>query len=397
MNIRINFFQLPFHYTLIGVFLCSIFIATPTLQAQTNADAIRTWEHLYSNALKDLQFGRTMDKIRAAYILGAQSNPRFVRPLLAELMKGLDTGYIPIGTPEGPYVKSIIAGAIGSIGHEVAIPTLLKALELSVGIAQKKRKQKNEIDQKTLTWSRQMRKKSPTASQEKDIKQPEGSIPKGDTTLMNDPDYVTIDPDRPGPFLKKTSKFHYTPDQYWSIADSLKANNADSYYETYAARKFGANHWNLVRAIFNAIGKIGSEKSTQKLATYLDNQKYLPIIRIFASDALGESRNKQNIELLAKKFESEEDTKVKLAMAYSILRNDKTRSSMYYLLIRYLENGSVAERLKVATALRNLAMGESLENLRNAYLIEDNMLIRKALKDAIRKVERDTILPTNLR
>ena len=126
-------------FFLITVYFFLIFGNIP-IHAQSRLrlqeDASQTWEKIYADALRHLRAGTSKEKIQAAYVLGAQRNPRFLRPLLEELHQDLKPrDGIRIREDE-PYVKSVIAWAIGHIGHPIAVPSMLKALDLSIQLAQ---------------------------------------------------------------------------------------------------------------------------------------------------------------------------------------------------------------------------------------------------------------------
>lgn len=348
----------------------SFFIFNFPLQAQAPLGPQNTtsqmWERIYSQSLLDLKYGSSEEKIHAAYMLGVRRNPRFVGPLLEELLKGLRARkQIGAGNNEA-YVKSTIAWAIGHVGHPIAVSPMLEALDLSIQIAQAEMKEAEKPEAQEETRQRGV-----------------GEIKDTD-----------IKPVYPGPFLAKGKKpgFYYNADKYWSLSDQLRGRTdwlgADP---SSRVSRLGANYMNLVRSIFIALGKIGSHKSTAKISSYLDSASYSNPVRSYASSALGDIGDRRAFEKLAQSFEKEKAPLVKIGMGYAILRNDKTRFSVYNSLISFLQKGTVPERLAVAKAFEKLAMGESLESLDAAHRLENDRHIRFTLERAIHNAKNDLL------
>ncbi len=356
-------------------------LAFSSLWGDSQADPI--WEKVYQQALVDLQFANAVRKAQAAYILGGQSNPRFVRPLLRELLHQLGPD-VAKGTGNDPYVKSVIAGALAKIGHPFAVPGLKKALQQTITLARKDIEERKEYAMRARAQAKQVQEQR-----------------KSESPLLQSPTYLLITPARPGPYqaAAKSPAFYYNADQYWSVADDFKNNSsgANPLYEMDKIRMEGANYWNLLRSIFQALGSIGNESALEVIAPYLNPTLYRPIVRVYASMSLSLIATPQTVEILLQRFDAEKAAEVRLAMAYAVLRADKTRSKMYFTLTSYLQSDLVPLRLDAAYAFRNLSMGESLESLKAAYIIEDDARVLAVLKAAIHNAEENTIVPLNLR
>ena len=338
-------------------------------RANLSGDAAQTWEAIYAEALRNLGAGTGEEKIRAAYVLGAQRNPRFLRPLLEELHRDLrPMGGVRIAE-DAPYVKSCIAWAIGHIGHPIAVASMLKALDISIQLSQAEIKRAEKLGAQKEALSQAVRRG--------DAKQSEsGNVTKD----------IVIKPLQAGPFLenKKVPGFYYNGDKYWSLSDQLQGrSNWLSANHSGNVSRFGANYINLARSIFLALGKIGSQRAVAKISTYLDAGSNLDSIRTYAGFALGDIGESKAIGMLVKTFENEKVPLVKIAMGYAILRNEKARFSVYNSLISFLNRGNKRERLAAARSFEKLAMGESLENLKAAYRLENERHIRLTLERAI--------------
>ena len=95
---------------------------------------------------------------------------------------------------------------------------------------------------------------------------------------------------------QKTPGFYYNADKYWSLSDQLQGRTTWlSVDHSGDIARFGATYINLVRSIFIALGKIGSQKAVAKISTYLDldANSDLRAIRTYAGFALGDIGGKQ--------------------------------------------------------------------------------------------------------
>ncbi len=375
MCMKVNYFF--FYLCTFGLCL-SIFGLNRPIYAQDQSDlrveidSVEAWENIYADAIKKLRYGTIDGRIKAAYVLGAQRNPRFVRPLVKELLDGLKTPDLyAAGGIRGPYVKSIIAWSIGRIGHSLAVPGLLRALDLSLKASQK------EIN----------------LVKKRSIKQ------AGLATKKREPKVVTLVPDRPGPFLIGQEGFHYNPDQNWSVSDDYKHEVSGAHRDnpSHRVRLQGANYQNLIRAILLALGQIRDKRAIDDISKCLEATTYTKATRRYASIALGDIGGKEVIKILSDRFQTEKNHIVKITMAYSMLRNDKTQSEMYFYLVPFLLKGNIGERYAAASAFRDLSVGEAVEDLKAAYRTENNLRIRSILRQAIANAQKNVIYPINIR
>ena len=371
-NMRISFF-------VVIVYFLVIFASFP-LHAQSRLrlqeDASQAWERIYAQALENLRSGLSKEKIRAAYVLGTQRNPRFLRPLLEELLKDLNPKRKVRITDDEPYVKSVIAWAAGHIGHPIALPSMLKALDFSIQLAQNEIKRAEKLGAQKEELSKKARQEDLEQAQIDKVKD------------------IVIKPTHSGPFLenKKIPGFYYNGDKYWSLSDQLQGRTAWlSVNHSDDISRFGANYLNLARSIFIALGKIGSQKAVAKISTYLEADANLEAVRTYAAFALGDIGESKAVEKLVLAFDKEKVPLVKIGIGYAVLRNDKTRSPVYNFLISFLQKGTRRERLAAAKTFEKLAMGESLENLKAAYRLENDMRIRSVLEKAINNAVKNLL------
>ena len=362
-----------FYFIIFCLFYSFSFVS---LQAQAHLklqeDAAQTWEDIYSRAMKNLRHGSSREKVQAAYVLGTQRNPRFLRPLLEELLKDLKPDRQMVHAEDSPHVKSAIAWAVGHIRHPIAIPPLLRALDLSIQLSQAEIKKAEEKAARRQGGEEQ-------------------GEPKQGLAKVKD---LIIKPSSPGPFLehRKSPGFYYNGDKYWSLSDELQGKGSWlSLERPEEIARFGANYTNLARSIFIALGKISSPRAIEKIHFYLNSPSSSDAIRSYAGFALGDIGESKAVENLVQAFEKEKVPLIKIAMAYAILRNDKARFSVYKSLLSFLKMGTSRQRLAAARAFEKLAMGEALENLKAAYVLENDMRIRLTLERAIHNA-KDNLL-----
>lgn len=359
------------------------------VQGGTQDDAIAMWGKRYQQAYQDLRYGSTFEKIRAARLMGAHRKSRYIRPLGKELLRELDRpAYRKVPTND-PYVKSEIAWAMGEIGHKQAVPDLLQAIALTMTIAE----EEFAVTVQKRTEALKASEEAATARGE-DAAEPERIKP------------VTLTRERPGPFLVEGYTFPYSPDMMWSKADEFKSIPApDDTAEDHRIRLMGANYLNLLRALFIALGEIGDESAIEAIkaadgqtdipgvSSYLTND--IPVVRGFASIALGKIATKKAYALIDQHYPNETVDSIKVRIAHSVLGSDKSRTEYYDEMLRYLAINDDRVRYLAAVGMRELAMGESLDHLKDAYSIEHDPVIRKVLQEAIHNAEVDSIIPVN--
>jgi HEAT repeat protein len=67
----------------------------------------------------------------------------------------------------------------------------------------------------------------------------------------------------------------------------------------------------------------------------------------------------------------------------------------YQDLLQMLKDNDQRVRLEAAKALRELALGESITPLYQAYRLEESLLVRSVIDQAIRNAELDNLFPPN--
>ncbi len=342
------------------------------LFAGSEDDAIRYWTLRYEQAVKDLRNGNAEEKTEAAVLMGAHRKFMFVRPLAEELLNGLESPELRRAPNNDPYVKGAMAWALGSIGHKQAVPHLLKALEITRGVIRE-----------SLTLAQQRQGRARQEAQQRDQAKPE--------ELQYGPVYLAQD--RPGPFNQAGHQFGYSPDMFYSVSDEFKSMSVDYDDEGHRIRLQSHNYMNLLRQLMISLGQISDESAVDGLIPYLKDE--MPMVRLNAALALGRVGTLKALSELEANYANEKDDEVRGAICYAILVNDKARSKYYLDLLKLLENDSITIRARAAVSLRDLGMGESVENLRAAQLIEGDPSIRAILHDAIHNAETDNILPVN--
>jgi HEAT repeat protein len=369
----------------VAVLILSTGLAWPAREARggTQDDAIEMWGKRYNQAYKDLRNGHTFEKIEAARLMGQHKKMRYIRPLATELLRDLDNPvYRQIPTND-PYVKSEIAWALGQIGHKHAVPALLQALQSTVAIIEEEFKANEERRQKEKELA-------------DSVAQAAGEDPADPQRIR----FIVLDQSRPGPFLLEGYSFPYSPDMLWSVSDEFKdVPSVDTSAEDHRIRLLGANYMNLVRSIMVALGEIADDSAVDGidphpgLAGYLTHR--IPFVRSFAAHALGKIGTLKAASLIDQHYPNEQVDEVKVRAAFAVVENDKTRVEYYRELLRYLEIDDDRVRFLAAVAMRSLAMGESLDDLREAISIEHDPVIRSVLQQAIHNAEIDSIIPVN--
>ncbi|MBI39181.1 MAG: hypothetical protein CMF59_06255 [Leptospiraceae bacterium] len=334
-------------------------MAAGPLMAGAEDDAKAYYAKRSEQALKDLDFGTMEQKLLATYYMGAPARPQFVRPLGRELLENLEDPALRNSAPNDPIVKSHIAWALGQIGHDAAVPYLLEAAEKVNAIIEEKRKAVEAARQK----------RSPESHE------------------------FLIQQDEPGPFLSSTEvPFPYSPDVYWSVADEFKSVPAVNLSaEDHRARIEGYNYVNVLQHIFIALGKIRQKESAEKIVPYLDHP--YPAVRQEAALALGKIGSLAALEALERSFQNEKVPAVRARIAFSIFLNDHTRVKYYQEILTMLKDNDVRVRLEAAKALRELALGESISPLFEAQRLEESVLVRTVIDQAIEHAERNNLFP----
>ena len=369
--------KLMLHYLYYIFLFIALSLSNNYLFAQNNfayqKKLTKGWENKYKKAVTDLKYGSTKEKIKATILFGGQRNPRFLRPLLDELLKNLEQATIQLNQDNSAYVKSNIAWAIGQIAHPFAVEKLLQALDISVGLTKKQIAYIQKENEK-LNKLQESIKDSPYRST---------SIP-----------YTYMEADKIAPYLGKNKVPYYNSNQDWSTTDAMKGKTYWINEDTKNNRgKFKTFYINLVRSILIALGKIESPRAIDSIAKYLNPQEYPSDIRVYAAFALGGIGYQKALEHIKKLSKIEKELDVQLSIAYAILRNDKAQPLQYNRLISILQTGNNKQRFQAAKILRDLSIGEALEYLNGAYLIENETMVRAMIKEAIKSVRRNTLLP----
>lgn len=331
------------------------------IMAGAEDDAKEYYAKRTEEALRDLHYGSFEEKIRAIYYMGAPARNRFVRPLGRELLANLDDPALRQAPPNDPFIKAHIAWALGQIDHKAGVPYLLDASDKVAAIIEEKRK--------AVDAARQNR---------------------SDTSHR-----FLLQQDEPGPFLSSAEPVYpYSPDVYWSVADEFKAVPAvDLTAEDHRARLRGFNYVNVMQHILMALGKIADPESAEKVVALL-NHPY-PAIRQEAALTLGKIGSLTALEALERAFQNEKDPTVRARIAFSIFHNDHTRVKYYQEILNMLKDNEVRVRLEAAKALRELALGESITPLYEAYKLEESELVRSVINQAIQNAELDNLFPPN--
>lgn len=346
-------------------------------------DMIQMNQKRTEEALRQLANGSAHEKYLAALYMGASKNPRFVRPLGRELLQGwkdpkaerepgsndirvgcgpqLGTVCPPAATQD-PYVKAGIAWALGEIGHEQGVGFLKEAMSLA--------SDRVETEIKRTTDAR-------------------AKLSGGEYRAQ-----VVLDRNVAGPAqLRQGYVYPFSPDVHWSQAEDFKAViSIDEMDEANRMRLEGYNYVNVTASILQALGKIKNPGALESIKAYLDHP--IPSIRGFAVLAAG-YQGRPALSLLLAQAEKEKDKKIQTRIARAVLLVDKSQLPQYKLLLKLLKDREKGVRIESINAFRELAMGEAVDELKEALKIEEDETLRGLLKDAIHNAEIDNILPVN--
>lgn len=361
-----------------------------TLHAGSEDDAKVLWKKRYEKAVRDLQFGNSEEKLAAVMVLGGHRKAAYVRKLGDELLRDMTPEhqkYLRFPTND-PFVKTAIAWAIGRTEHKAGVPYLLQALDITTDLMKKDLEQRATSEKALVEFSEQNR-KAEIADQNK-LRQARG-LPATDPedkykVVMVKPGY-----DFPGPLKTGKHAFPNSPDMHWSLAEDFRSMSYVDADPSHRMRMRGGNYMNMMRAIFWALGSIGSEEATESVKKYLTHE--MPAVRAYAAQSLGMIGTSLSVE---EAYAAEKNTRVKVYMTFAVLRNDKTKTTFYLDLVnKYIKDNNDLVRFDSAVVLRDLAMGESEQILRDALFIEDRPIIRSILEQGIYVTRRDNIMPVN--
>ncbi len=358
----------------LSVMLFPLFV-TPLFSQEGSRDVFQPQKKLYREAVELLRHGTAYQRIKAAQLLGSYRDAQYVRPLVQVLLEHLEQPLWRKSAINDPYVKSWIAWALGEIGHPLAIEGLLTALAKTEAII---KQEIEELRQRKAAYDQLSASRGETSTNQ---------------SSYDRVDYILLETDRPGPFIKGGHRFPYGGDQNWNISDRVKHTPIDLKDERHRLLLEGANYTNLLRAIFLALGRIKDDKATERLLVYLDPLQYsIFTIRFYAAVSLGEIASATALRGLNARFNSEPDQQVKLQIAFAIMKIDRNNTVAYDFLIKALESDSPRMRLASAFAFDRLIMASALLNLREAYKVEDQLPVRRALKEAIQSTVTDRFL-----
>jgi HEAT repeat protein len=345
------------------VILFTILMLLPSWIYSGSEDTTKKfYEELYVKLERDLENGTALEKINAIHYMASLRKFRFIRPLSRELLKGLDDPLYRKMAAFDPYVKSAIAHALGEIGRKEAIEPLKKALEIVNQIIEEERKKLEE--QKTKAQQN----KSPELFYERNEIGP---------AMLSD-NYI----------------YPTSPDAAWSIADDFKKFIAiDPNDEWMQVRMKGYNYVNVAFFIIQAIGNIRSQEGVDAIVPYLSHP--YKDLRLVTALALAQIGSLKALEALEKRYNEEKDEQVKARIAFAILFNDNTRGQYYRALLGYLRHPDPKVRYDVASAFRELSLGEAYYDLSDAFLVEDNPQVKKVLQQAIYNAYMDNLFPPN--
>ncbi len=342
--------------------LMLVFMIPMYLFAGADDETIKYYEKLYKQLERDLENGTATEKINAIHYMASLRRYRFVRPLSRELLRGLDDPLYRKMAGFDPYVKSAIAHALGEIGRKEGLEPLIKALEIVGKIIEDERKlieTKKQIAQQNQSY---------------ELFYERNEI--GPALLSDDYIYPT------------------SADAAWSIADDFKKFIAiDPNDEWMQVRMKGYNYVNVAFFIIQAIGNIKSEDGVDAIIPYLEHP--YKDLRLSTALALAKIGSLKSLEALEKRYQVEQDDQVKARIAFAILFNDNSRGQYYKALLQLLRHPDHRVRYDVASAFRELALGEAYYELSDAFLIEDNPQVKKVLQQAIYNAYMDNLFPPN--
>jgi len=373
---------------ILAAILC-LFALGGSIYAGAEDDARAYYVKVYRQIERDLQFGDPTQRIEAAQLMGSFRDDRFARLLGHELKEGLEEPLLnhkgdtdPVARPAPiyePFVKYQIAWALGKIASMESLDDLIASLQLVSNIVDASIKYTQSIRQNEET--------------------------------RNSP-RIVLDQDRPGPaMLHDGWPFSSSPDVYWSIADDFKSmaaiNDRD---EGIRIRLEGYNYVNLLMGVMIAIGETGARysgsdvpkqerpqeiltKALNALKPFLNHS--IPSVRASAVRAIAGIKTLASAAALEEHFAKEQDDRVKVRICLSILTIDKARSNYYAQLVSFLHSPRRDVRTETARALRDLALGESVNDLEAALKVEEYPEIRRILEAAIQKAENDIAMPVS--
>ncbi len=343
-----------------------------SLRAGAEDDARQYWSKQYTAAVRDLSTGSPLERYRAAMLLGAHRRSEFVRPLSTELLNDLADPARRRTPINDPFVKGAIAWAIGEIGHPIGVAPLIKALEITRQIV----KEENERVRQLQTASRQAAEQLNQSSPDAYVFAP-----------------VHPSPDRPGPFNQPGHSFGYSPDMFYSVSDEFKAMTPNLNDEGHRIRLESHNYMNLTRQLLISLGRIGSEECIDALKPFLRDE--IPMVRYFTALAMGQTASPKALAEINARFTEEQDPYVKVGLSFGGLSIDNGQTVLHRELLQIIRTDDTYVRYHAAVALRDISMGESLQALRAARVIEAEPQIQGILDQAIINAEIDNIVPVN--
>lgn len=306
--------------------------------------------------------GSAPEKLLAIAWMGTFRKHRFVRPLSEALLQGLGDPAMRKIPAFDPYVKSQIAISLGAIRRREGLTALTKSLEITKGI----------LESEQQAYEAKLQKVQAEKSYE-----------------------IVLPADRAGPAMMKDAYvFPLSADGFWSIGQQFKTTGYDPSDEGMRVRMEGYNYVNLTQHLLVAIGEIQDPATLDVVLPFMEHPyRDVRLAAVIAAASIG---GEKALSSMLARYEKETDDQVKARLCFGILHLDTTHGNIYRDLVgKYMRSDNVRVRLDAASALRQLALGESLFQLHDAFLLETHPIVKNVLLQAIHNANLDNILPPN--
>ena len=376
--------------------LCFLILGAALMPAGVWADSESEFlnRRALEKNLRDLRDDRAETKIHAIYFLSSSKQPRFLRPLGAELLRSLDKDSPTLfAAPFDPYIKSLLARGIGRMGRPEGLYYLAAALTQTDEIMtelKKKSAARWERDRKFAEEMNASGSKTDTKNEKEERSINDRAIPR-----------LTLESDRPGPALMRQGhSMPFSPDVHWSVSDEFKATTVDLDDDSHRMRMHGYNYTNVAVSLLDGFAdlfeEIGEKMRGDYGPTHVEQlKKFLTheysSVRSAAARALGQLGGLTALSALDQHLKTEKNKVVRTQVCRGVLAADRTRTDCYKQLLDTLRSPDRDERLSAAVALRELAFGESLPLLRGALDLEEVPELRQVLREAIVRATVDSM------